>query len=136
VKGDLFSCPESSSLAHCIARDLGMGKGIAVLFKKKFGGVDSMRKQNVKVGEAAILFRDNRYIYNLVTKERSFHKPTYDTIRASIEYMRNHAVINNVSSISMPKIGCGLDRLQWQKVETIIHNAFKSTNVSITVYEL
>lgn len=35
VRGDLFSCPPSSSLAHCVSEDMAMGKGIAVLFKKE-----------------------------------------------------------------------------------------------------
>lgn len=45
IKGDLFSCPNNSSLAHCISADVAMGKGIAVLFKKKFGGVQELKKQ-------------------------------------------------------------------------------------------
>ena len=48
VKGDLFSCPDDESLAHCISQDVRMGKGIAVIFKKKFGGVDELLKQGKK----------------------------------------------------------------------------------------
>ena len=50
VKGDLFSCSDSSSLAHCISADCGMGKGIAVLFKKKFGGVQELKDQGTVRG--------------------------------------------------------------------------------------
>ena len=32
-------------MAHCVSEDMHMGKGIAVLFKKKFGGVEELRKQ-------------------------------------------------------------------------------------------
>jgi hypothetical protein len=32
-KGDLFSSSPSASLAHCVSKDLRMGKGIAVEFK-------------------------------------------------------------------------------------------------------
>lgn len=45
VKGDLFSCPPTSSLAHCVSEDMAMGKGVAVLFKKEFGGVGELRAQ-------------------------------------------------------------------------------------------
>jgi len=47
VKGDLFSCPETDSLAHCISEDCRMGKGIAVLFKRKFGRVDEIKAQGL-----------------------------------------------------------------------------------------
>ncbi|XP_059723594.1 ADP-ribose glycohydrolase OARD1 isoform X2 [Haemorhous mexicanus] len=48
VKGDLFSCPGTDALAHCISEDCRMGAGIAVLFKKKFGGVQELLDQNYK----------------------------------------------------------------------------------------
>ena len=43
VRGDLFSCPDTASMAHCVSEDMHMGKGIAMLFKKKFGGVDILK---------------------------------------------------------------------------------------------
>lgn len=46
VCGDLFTCPASYSMAHCVSEDMAMGKGIAVLFKKKFGGVDQLKAQS------------------------------------------------------------------------------------------
>lgn len=33
IEGDLFSAPIDYALGHCVAADLGMGKGIAVRFK-------------------------------------------------------------------------------------------------------
>lgn len=57
IKGDLFSCPKSASLAHCVSEDLRLGKGIAKLFRDKFGGVDEMRRQSVKVGGVAVIRR-------------------------------------------------------------------------------
>ncbi|XP_034503728.1 ADP-ribose glycohydrolase OARD1 isoform X2 [Ailuropoda melanoleuca] len=47
VKGDLFACPKTDSLAHCISEDCRMGAGIAVLFKKKFGGVQELLNQRI-----------------------------------------------------------------------------------------
>ena len=94
--------------------------------------------QNRKIGEAAILydFRNDKYVYNLITKERYFHKPTYQSITKSIEYMCNHAKDNHVKHICMPKIGCGLDRLQWKQVSNIISKVFVGTGIAVTVYML
>ena len=44
---DLFTCPESASLAHCVSRDLSMSKGVAVAFKEKFKGVSSLKEQGM-----------------------------------------------------------------------------------------
>jgi hypothetical protein len=69
-KGDLFSC--SGSLAHCVSRDFYMGKGIAVEFKKRFGGVRELEAVLTQHGcwdEGGYAY----YIYYLVTKELYYH---------------------------------------------------------------
>ncbi|XP_027602849.1 ADP-ribose glycohydrolase OARD1 isoform X1 [Pipra filicauda] len=136
VKGDLFSCPPSDALAHCISEDCRMGAGIAVLFKKKFGGVQELLDQKKKTGEVAVLQRDDRYIYYLITKQKVSHKPTYESMRKSLEAMRAHCLHNGVTDISMPRIGCGLDGLQWDKVSAILGEVFENTDIKITVYSL
>ncbi|KAM6333556.1 ADP-ribose glycohydrolase OARD1 isoform 2-T3 [Alca torda] len=136
VKGDLFSCPQTDALAHCISEDCRMGAGIAVLFKKKFGGVQELLDQQKKTGEVAVLQREDRYIYYLITKKKVSHKPTYDSMRKSLEAMKAHCLNNGVTDISMPRIGCGLDGLDWNKVSAILDQVFEDTDIKITVYSL
>ena len=45
VHGDLFQCPPSASLAHCVSEDMSMGKGIAKIFKSQFGGMKELKEQ-------------------------------------------------------------------------------------------
>ena len=134
VVGDLFSCPSTSSLAHCISKDCKLGKGIAKLFREQFGRVDEIERCGAGIGEVAVLQHGSRFIYNLVTKEKYYGKPTYETLRQSLEKMKEHAVKNSVSHICMPKIGCGLDSLQWPAVRTLIKNVFQTEAIRITVY--
>ncbi|KAG7472574.1 hypothetical protein MATL_G00110060 [Megalops atlanticus] len=136
VKGDLFSCPADESLAHCISEDCRMGAGIAVLFKRKFAGVDELKAQRKTPGECAVLRRGQRFVYYLITKKKASQKPTYDTLRQSLQAMKAHCLENGVTSLSMPRIGCGLDRLKWDKVSVMIEEVFQDTNISITVYTL
>jgi O-acetyl-ADP-ribose deacetylase (regulator of RNase III) len=113
-----------------------MGKGIATEFKQRFNGVDELRRQNVQVGGVAVLADEGRYIYYLVTKERYFRKPTLESLRSSLMQMKSHCIENGVTRLSMPRIGCGLDKLQWNDVSKIIDEVFAGANVSITVYRL
>ena len=71
-----------------------------------------------------------------VTKEKYYHKPTYNSLQSSLTAMRDHCVSHGVTSISMPRIGCGLDGLQWPKVKNIIIQVFQDTDVKLTVYKL
>lgn len=134
--GDLFACPETDSLAHCVSKDLHMGKGIASLFKSKFRRVDELMKQKKDVGDVAILEHDHRYVYYLITKPKYFHKPTYQTLEKSLQAMKSHCKENSVSSLAMPKIGCGLDKLEWNKVSALIKDVFKDLPITITVYTI
>ncbi|CAG04024.1 unnamed protein product [Tetraodon nigroviridis] len=136
VPGDLFSCPEDESLPHCISEDCRMGAGIAVTFKKRFNGVEELKQQNKVTGQCAVLKRDKRYVYYLITKKKFSDKPTYDSLRQSLEDMKSHCILNGVTRVSMPRIGCGLDRLQWDRVSVILEQVFKHTHISITIYSL
>ncbi|KAB5546331.1 hypothetical protein PHYPO_G00070800 [Pangasianodon hypophthalmus] len=136
VKGSLFSCPSTHSLAHCISMDCKMGAGIAVTFKKEFGGVEELLAQQKQPGECAVLKRGDRFVYYLITKEKYNQKPTYETLRQSLEAMKAHCLENEVTKLSIPRIGCGLDRLAWDKVSVIIEDVFQHTDVDITVYSL
>ena len=124
------------SLAHCISRDLKMGAGIAKTFRDKFGRIQELSDQKANIGEIAILKVESKFIYNLVTKNRYFDKPTYKSLRQSLVAMKEHAVKNQVKNIAMPKIGCGLDRLEWDTVSNLIMNVFLDTPVNIDVYLL
>ena len=36
--------------------------------------------------------------------------PTYENLRQTLVFMKQHAIKNQVGHIAMPKIGCGLDK--------------------------
>ena len=77
---------------------------------------------------------DDRFIYHLVPKKSFFQKPTYDNLRQSLEAMTDHANKHEVTQISMPKAGCGLDRLEWHKLEHVIKEICAQSSLTITVY--
>ena len=138
-KRDLFTVPEEYYLAHCISADFGMGKGIVVEFNKRF---DMKRKLQTCFNGYLEEFIENEYksdclmmgrVFNLITKEKYWYKPTYSTMCGALEMMRKLAIENNVHKIAMPVIGCGLDRLQWDKVSEIIKEVFKNTDIEILV---
>ncbi|XP_023163417.2 ADP-ribose glycohydrolase OARD1 isoform X2 [Drosophila hydei] len=134
VDGDLFSAPKTHSLAHCVGADLAMGAGIAVKFKEIYGHLDELHAQKARSGELAVLKDDERYIYYLVTKSQSWSLPSYESLQSSLEKMRDHMVKNNVHKLAIPRIGCGIDGLQWDKVTAILNDVFQREDVDITVY--
>ncbi len=138
VNGDLFLCDQKYSLAHCVSEDLHMGKGIAVHFKRKYKNVDYLKSQNKKTGQIAILpINNDKFIYYLITKQKYYHYPTYNSIRNSLIEMRNHATQHRITTIAIPRIGSGLDKLNWNTVKEIIKEIFlPEFKIKIIVYKL
>lgn len=135
-QANLFEAKDS--LVHCVSVDLEMGKGIAVEFKRRFGGVEELKNQHKQVGQVAVLERDDRYIYYLITKQRYWGKPLLASLEQALIACRNHCEANNVTSLSMPRIGCGLDRLHWTNdVKPLLASVFNGSCVAnINVYWL
>lgn len=131
-KRDLFSVQLPYHLAHCISTDAKMGVGIAVQFKQRFNlrQLDQLAKWNqLYVGQSVHIDR----VFNLITKQYYWHKPTPHTFREAILAMKNQAVRESVTHIAMPTIGAGLDRLNWDDNRAIIKEVFKDTDITILV---
>ena len=135
VIGNVSDSQDSS--AHCVSADFEMYAGIARHFKRKF---PSKYPSNLDHFYTPLwpqwLLGTRRYLYHLFTKQEHFNKPTYSTGRASLERIRTHAENNSIPSISMPCIGTGLDQLDWDKVELLIQETFRTSPVQVVVYIL
>ena len=132
-RGDLFT--STDSLCHCVSKDFKMGKGIAVEFKRRFGCVNELMRQQVPVGKVAYLRDGDRYIFYLVTKRRYSMKPTVDDLLSCLQDLRLKCEELKITRLSMPRIGCGLDRLAWPLVKSLIQQSL-GTDITVTVYSL
>ncbi len=135
-KRDLFTMPQGYYLAHCISSDFALGAGIA----KTFDSVYNMRfklfrnypdyKYN---GGDALLIAN---VFNLVTKDKYWHKPTYKSVREALEMVKEHMDFMGETKLAMPKIASGLDKLSFDKVYEIICDVFNDTEIEIVICEL
>ena len=136
---DLFSVSDEYYLVHCISADFGMGKGIVVEFNRRFDMKHKLRQGypnyideyvNAKIGGDCIL--EGR-VFNLITKERYYHKPTMNTMSLALTKMKEICEEKGIVKIAMPTIGAGLDRLNWNSVATLIKDIFKNSEIVILV---
>ena len=47
--------------------------------------------------------------------------------------MRQSMLDGNVAGVVMPRIGCGLDRLEWSKVLPMIEQIFDGTSIQVII---
>lgn len=136
INGDIFSNDDKNVYyAHCISNDYALGAGIAVAFNNKYDMRNKLHEQYPNnntnyVGKALKI--DN--VYNLVTKDKYWLKPTYDSLTMALKDLRDKCLIDGVENLAIPKLGCGLDKLDWNIVKNIIKNIFKDLKINITCY--
>ncbi|CAI2175687.1 10412_t:CDS:1 [Funneliformis geosporum] len=136
TRGDLFNdAPENSSLAHCVSADFKMSKGIAKIFKKKFS-TRGLFDQNKKVGQVATLYRNNRYIFYIITKQIFSDKPTREDFVLALKDLRRACEDKNVKLLCLPRIGTGLDKLPLEFVHRTIINVFDGYEMKMIMYYL
>ena len=134
---DLFTVPQGYYLAHCISGDYTLGAGIAKQFVENYNMRFKLHKNYpipdgekfANVGQALLV--DN--VFNLVTKARVFHKPTYESLYDTLLDMRIQCEDLDISRLAVPLLGCGLDRLNWEQVKDVIEDVFDSTDIEILV---
>ena len=140
-KRDLFKVEEDYYLAHCISADLGMGAGIAAQFNRHFN-----MKKRLKImypqgvcdyyGWINTAVKVDR-VFNLIAKERYWHKPTLGTLETALTSMKDQLIKDNGSSgrikLAMPLIGCGLDGLVWSDVKPVIAKVFEDVDIEILI---
>lgn len=137
IHKDLFDMSNDYYLAHCVNASYTLGAGIAKSFSERFLMGDRLRHvfpqpkgdKAYYVGRALLIGN----VFNLVTKVEHYDKPSYGTLRSALEDMRRQCEGLGIQKVAMPKIGCGLDRLEWEKVEAMILDVFGESYITIVI---
>ena len=119
-----------------ISADAKMSKGFAETFCRRVHGLpEYCRKTKPTVGSIIPYWdpESNIFIYNLVTKSKFIQKSRLDNLQISLENMRGHALLDNITTILMPKIGCGIDKLQGNDVFKLIQDTFIYSRLQIQI---
>lgn len=136
VEKNLFKLNKQFAYGHCIARDIGLGAGIALTFRKFYPKmIPYLETNKPETFPAIIRYQDDkgRIIYNLITKEHSYEKPTRDSLNKAILLLKEEMIKNDDKIIGIPLLGAGLDKLSWTETEKRIKDVFKDTDIKIAV---
>lgn len=130
IFGDLFDYVKDRTPLHCIASDHAMGAGIAVPMAEQF----NLRKPMNELGKLpwpSCIFVNG--VLNMVTKEKSSGKPTYKDFEAALNEVPERCRYYGIKKIVMPKIGCGIDGLDWEKVRAMSEKVLENLDVLVCI---
>ncbi len=77
---------------------------------------------------------DQCWIYKLVTKDLCFQQPKEEAIRESLVLMREHALLNGLSEVHMPRLDAGLDRVEWRVTKQMLLEVSRDQPIRLTVH--
>lgn len=138
---DLLTVPQGYYLAHCITGDCSLGIGIAKQINNAYNMREKLNKDytynddyDLKgyVGEALLMGN----VFNLVLKKEIDSKPKYKKLKKCLYDMKAQMEEYWITKLAIPRLGCGHEGLDWERVKEIIEEVFDDTDVEILVCSL
>lgn len=123
--------------AQCISADFGMGAGIAVAFNRRMNCKSEILKlyPNTLINEfdrnvAPLCVLTNR-CFNLITKRNYWNKPDYKSFSKTLSALKQQIIAMHIKKLTIPPLGCGLDKLSYDRVRELIFEYFNDTDIEI-----
>lgn len=119
-----------------------MGRGIALEFKKRFP--ENFQKYQaaclggeIHVGFMFVTKEAGKTIINFPTKKHWRNRSHLSWIETGLRFdLRRIIILNDIRSIAIPALGCGLGGLPWDKVRYLIEDGLgRLDGVDVVVYE-
>ena len=70
----------------------------------------------------------------MVTKNKFNDKPTFYNLQRSLCPTESHTLIHNIREVSLPQVGCGLDKLEWTQVLNKNLPMFANTDIRVNIF--
>ena len=90
-----------------------------IVAQKKEGTLDNKKVEN--------------YILHMVTKEHYSDKPTKRDFLITLKNLVQKCKELEIKMLAIPRLGCGLDQLDWELVRHALIEFFKNSPVTIRV---
>jgi len=145
VHGDLLDAPHPVIAHGCNTQGI-MGAGVALAVRERWPEVfsqyhDLCLKHGAEIrplgGSIQVLTNtdDHRFIVNMFTQlgTGGDRAANYEYIYQAFETLERFCVDQDIESVAIPRIGCGLGGAVWSIVESMID---KTMNRSVFVYDL
>lgn len=135
TKGVIFDY-EDCALGHIISADFALKHGLSRVMELRYGIRAELKRLYGKgnwQGVGHCLISNNGHILNLVVKDKYWMKTSYDRMEEALWDCRKVMEQYGIKKLVIPRIGTGMDELEWSKIHDIIFKVFCTTNLDIRV---
>jgi hypothetical protein len=112
-----------------------MGAGAARSIAEKYPYIRGIKPSSVGTCCLYINVASNRRIFNLVTKQYFYEKPTTEYFERALMQLKQKIIDSKIRYLNITKLGCGRDMLDWDSfVLPLLQKVFKNCFVELHVY--
>jgi O-acetyl-ADP-ribose deacetylase (regulator of RNase III) len=138
-KGNMFESG-AQTLTNAVNCKGVMGKGLALVFKKKFPKMfikykELCENKKLYVGKLILIKEKDCNILLFPTKDHWFNDSQAHYITSGLKYLRNNYKKMGITSLALPALGCGLGGLKWKEVKADIQEFLYDIDIPVYVYE-
>ena len=135
------------AVIQTVSKDCTASKGFALMLDKKFLELREHCIWQVEVYEGGgntIIQNELQYIapslghkiFSLIITTTNNNKPTVESFTSAMFELRNMILMPNIRCIAMPKLACGLAKMDWSEISALLYNVFNSSGKRICLCEL
>ena len=140
VQGDMFATPYDVlvNAVNCVGV---MGKGLALTFRNKYPNnytqyAQVCKSKQLRPGQIFVTDINGQIIINAATKDH-WRDPSYEEwVINTIVHIATWLTLHpSVKTIAVPKLGCGLGGLDWNRIRPVMEEAFSDCPQDIYIFE-
>ncbi|KPQ27644.1 MAG: putative phosphatase homologous to the C-terminal domain of histone macroH2A1 [Marinobacter excellens HL-55] len=142
--GNLFEA-DAEALVNPVNTQGVMGKGLALAFKKMFpenfdAYAEACQSGQIKTGKMFVTEQQAligpRWIINFPTKQYWRDPSRLEWIEEGLSDLKKILIEQQIQSVAVPPLGCGLGGLDWKLVKPRIEDSLTSlSSVRVLVFE-
>ena len=130
VDKDLFEVTRDHTLACSVPEDLDMSRGIARVFRYKFG---EPQPSSSPQGRALRLPKGRQQAYCLVVPDSSNLEEDYKALWDGLVELRDYMLEDQQARLAIPKMGGGRANRDWRIIRSMIEAVFSGVGISVMV---
>lgn len=134
IEENLLNVPIYFKVAQAINADLTFSpNGLTGVMDKYFNiGNQLLDYINVEWESGDVIPTGS--VYNLLTKKNKDDVVTYENLKTCLENLKDICYRDNTKYLAIPKIGCGRDKLDFEKVLYLIYDVFGDTDIQVCIF--
>jgi O-acetyl-ADP-ribose deacetylase (regulator of RNase III) len=141
TSGDLFTCG-ADAITNTVNCKGTFGAGLAKEFKKHYPDMfveyaKLCKNGLIRVGQVWVWRHDAPpplFIVNFPTKDDWRTPSQLSWIRDGLVDLKNHVIIDQILSLALPALGCGLGELVFDDVRQLVEEIFGPLDIEITLF--